>query len=150
MGDALEVFLEERCGALCLDSKGDRERLVQLLWEFARDNPYYIDALVDERLEVKGWLVRGQSSGLLQVGHRAFQEAIMVQDAVNPVAIVRALHHAVRAVFKESNELSHGTTWITNHPVMVLFVSKLASLCRPDDTGVFSAAYKACMEARRG
>lgn len=60
---------------------------------------------------------------------KAAQDALMVQDACNLSGVARSFQEAVQAVNEEAHQLGEGTDWRNNHPVIRLFVDKLASLC---------------------
>jgi len=142
---ALLDYLVRECGGLILRDAEDRRRLVKAFRAFAATNSMYVDSLVEERLLSAGWLAR-DGLGLLKVGKKAYKEAMSVQDAVNPLPIVRAFYLATLAVHKASDELSKGTDWIREHPVVVLFASKIESLVRSGDPPTFRRAYMACRD----
>jgi len=65
---------------------------------------------------------------------QAAQTAIDVQDASNLSGVVKSLAGPVMdALWEESRRIGKGTKWINEHPIVTLFLSKLASLNRSQD-----------------
>ena len=52
----------------------------------------------------------------------------MAQDAVNASGVARSMVRATEVLWQLARAGGHGTEWINRHPVMTLYVSKLASL----------------------
>lgn len=71
-----------------------------------------------------------------------YRRALIVQDACNLSGVVKSLAELVSRLWKEPD--CTGTDYINRHPLVVLYVNKLASLSRADDG--FSAAYAICKE----
>lgn len=78
---------------------------------------------------------------------RAAQDALPVQDACNLSGVARSFLQAVAAVNEEAHRIGEGTAWRNNHPIIRLYVDKLASLSGmqgPTAEGNYSAAYEEC------
>lgn len=58
----------------------------------------------------------------------AAQTALDAHGAVNLSGVVLDFARVVRALWGEANLRGRGTEWVNTHPIVVLFVSKLASL----------------------
>ncbi len=73
-------------------------------------------------------------------------EALGVQDTCNLGGVSRSFAEVVSALHKVKTY--SGTEWIRHHPVVILFVSKIASLTSNDGTDVmsFHYAYELCKE----
>jgi len=71
-------------------------------------------------------------------------DALMVQNACNLTAVLRSAHEAARTLLRHPD--STGTDWVNQHPVMVLYADKIASLtgCNDIYSGNFDRAYDAC------
>ncbi len=59
---------------------------------------------------------------------QAAQTALDVQDACNLSGVVFSFAEAMNAVCEEQQRIGQGTKWKNEHPVVYLFVSKLADL----------------------
>lgn len=66
------------------------------------------------------------------------KEALQVQDACNPRGVLRGWMRVLEAI--EAENPYGDTEFFMHHPAMVLFASKMASLCDADYG--FSAAYQ--------
>ena len=80
------------------------------------------------------------------------RSALLVQDACNLSGVAHSLSRAVTRIWELARELGHGTDWVNQHPVVVLFVDKLASLARCqgiDSTSMdaYGRAYDLCKAA---
>ena len=75
---------------------------------------------------------------------QAKKDAIQVQDACNLSGVVFSFAQAMAAVCEEADRLGKGTEWKNNHPVSVLFASKLASLTHCERGVTLSNAWAAC------
>lgn len=71
-------------------------------------------------------------------------EAVFVQDACNLSGCVFAFARAMEFLCELSNEHNLGTKWKNNHPISVMYSSKIASLTNSDDYTVFGGAYDYC------
>ncbi len=59
----------------------------------------------------------------------AAQSAILCQDACNLSGVLASFHNIVMDVlWPEARRLGHGTQWVNSHPIVALFLDKLASL----------------------
>jgi hypothetical protein len=56
------------------------------------------------------------------------QAALDVQDACNLSGVVFVFADVMHVINEESTREGHGTTWKNNHPIVRLFVDKMASL----------------------
>lgn len=59
---------------------------------------------------------------------RAAQNAIQVQDACNLSGIAFSFHAAIEAVCERCTELGQGTRWKNTHPIVTLYLLKMAEL----------------------
>lgn len=75
------------------------------------------------------------ASGAVEAQRRAAADAVVVQDAVNLVAVVGCLHRHLETLHDTG---VYGNSLI-NHPVALAFVSKLNSLCRMTPTRELAA-----------
>ena len=86
----------------------------------------------------------------------AAQRAIDVQDAVNlSGAVVRFREVVVDALWPAAAQRQEGTSWVNQHPVAVLFATKVAALAgvEPmDETSVerYREALRQCQEIASG
>lgn len=79
-----------------------------------------------------------------------YEDSLTVQDACNLSGVVFSFAEAMQAICEESNVLGKGTDWKNNHPIAVLYASKIASLTGCEISLNFSEAYdkvKAVLEA---
>jgi hypothetical protein len=69
------------------------------------------------------------------------QQSLDVQDASNLSGVVHSFSKAMDVLWAEARLHGHGTAWINHHPIVTLFVDKLASLNGSQDNSsvVFSA-----------
>jgi hypothetical protein len=59
----------------------------------------------------------------------AAQTALDVQDAVNLAGVLRSFNEIVTdVIWPEANRLGQGTDYVNTHPIVTLFLHKLASL----------------------
>jgi hypothetical protein len=58
----------------------------------------------------------------------AARTAIGVQDAVNLSGVAHSLAEAVSAIWDEAHRQGQSTEWVNAHPVVTLFLDKLADL----------------------
>lgn len=71
-----------------------------------------------------------------------WENALLVQDACNLSGVVISFAEAMKVLCKEGLD----TDARNNHPIAILFSSKIASLTGSESMGIFSAAYS---EAQR-
>ena len=92
---------------------------------------------------------------------KAAQNALQVQDAVNSQAVINSLQRDITAMKQNAEYICDGdvfnldTDTTNQHPVVILYLSKLCSLARCDDGGDvsfqrFSDAYAACHKLAKG
>ena len=55
-------------------------------------------------------------------------EAWRAQDACNASGVARSMVRATETLWHLARAGGHGTEWVNRHPVMTLYLSKLASL----------------------
>lgn len=60
---------------------------------------------------------------------KAAADALKCQNACNLSGVAHSFLTAVQAVNEEARRLGEGTDWRNNHPIIRLYVDKLASLC---------------------
>lgn len=78
---------------------------------------------------------------------QAAQSALDVQNACNASGIIRSLHEIVMDVLWKAPECQ-GTRWINSHPIVTMFLLKLAELngCGSTLDPSYEPAEKACQE----
>lgn len=84
---------------------------------------------------------------------KAARDAILVQNACNTSGIIASMQVALGAVNDDLREKGrHNSIAVKNHPVIILFTSKLADLVlgQMTDIDVYSRAYDACKALARG
>lgn len=77
------------------------------------------------------------------------EEAIAIQDACNLSGVVHSLDRTItdlRAIARA--EGWENTPTLNNHPIVVMYVNKLSSLCNADHDATFAHAYEWCNNAR--
>lgn len=69
------------------------------------------------------------------------QQSLDCQDACNLSGVVISFAKGMDVLWAEAREHGHGTGWINRHPIVTLFIDKLASLngSQGDSSVVFSA-----------
>lgn len=60
---------------------------------------------------------------------QAAKDALMCQNACNLSGVAHSFLQAVQAVNEGARRIDEGTDWRNNHPIIRLYVDKLASLC---------------------
>ena len=71
------------------------------------------------------------------------EEAVMVQDASNLVAVIGSFARTVQEVrYRLESEGKHGSTDVWQHPVCVLYSNKISSLTSSDSVTLFGNALK--------
>lgn len=87
---------------------------------------------------------------------QAAQQALDVQNACNLSGVVHALERVVQDVlWPEARSQGKGTDWVNQHPIVTLFLDKLASLNRTqclcsDQMHKFGTAYEQVEQLARG
>jgi hypothetical protein len=71
-----------------------------------------------------------------------YRKAIIAQDAVNASGLVHSLSEVMPRIREEPD--CTGTDYVNHHPIVVLYINKLASLNCSCDTLTYSAAYALC------
>jgi hypothetical protein len=61
---------------------------------------------------------------------QAAQTAIQVQDASNLSGVVHSFNEVMGALWLEAHRLGKGTGWVNQHPIVTMFLDKMASLNR--------------------
>lgn len=87
-----------------------------------------------------------------QLDPRDYSDAILVQDACNLSGVVHSLSRVMTKIWATARTANHGTEWVNNHPIAVMYASKIASLTgQCTDTTAFEKAYDICRsEAKNG
>jgi hypothetical protein len=81
----------------------------------------------------------------------AAQWAIDCQDASNLSGVVHSFDKAVSAIWEEAHRTGKGTAWVNTHPIVTLYLSKLASLNRNYmECSDFGASLYACESIVKG
>lgn len=150
MSDVRDVLLRtlNECDWAVLERLHDREEVAAQVEEWLVVNPAALEQLLERTFGDEGWTALDEHKKIV-VGPRAYKEALAVQDACNPLPVVRAFYMAALAVHRASEDQERGTDWIAGHPVMVLFASKMASLTDCDAAETFRCAYRSCREKQR-
>ena len=78
----------------------------------------------------------------------AAQTALDCQDACNLSGVVFAFARAMQIICDEANAKGYGTAWKNEHPIVILFVDKLADLSRARLMNL--KAYASCMKLAKG
>lgn len=73
-----------------------------------------------------------------------YQRAIDVQDACNISGVIESLHAVLKSIRDTAHVKGHGTDWINEHPIIVMYASKIYSLSHADE--YFSESYRQCRE----
>jgi len=58
------------------------------------------------------------------------QQALDVQDACNLSGVAKALGRAMDVLWAEAHARNEGTDWVNQHPIVTLYLDKLAHLNR--------------------
>ena len=69
--------------------------------------------------------------------------ALTVQDACNLSGVVHAWSRIMELLWEEARRTGQGTDFVNNHPICVLFASKVASLTHCESASRFSEAWDA-------
>jgi|GEM_PF-2361523 len=77
---------------------------------------------------------------------QAARDALDVQDACNLSGVAHSFLQAVQAVNAEMRDRGEGTEWRNNHPIIRLYVDKLASMAGVQGWTDLSGAYAECRE----
>lgn len=80
----------------------------------------------------------------------AAQAALDCQDACNLSGVVFSFAKAMQIICDEANAKGYGTAWKNEHPIVLLFVDKLGSLCHVQDAITHSRAYDSCKRLAEG
>lgn len=79
---------------------------------------------------------------------QAAKDALLVQDACNLSGVLHSFSQAMEAINAAMRDAGEGTDWRNNHPIVRLYVDKLASLCGMQGSQAFehySTAYHWCV-----
>jgi len=79
----------------------------------------------------------------METMQQAAQAALASQTACNLSGVVHSMSQAATLLWKEALANGEGTTWVNNHPIMVLFATQVAHLTR-----VTAIASEACDYSR--
>jgi hypothetical protein len=79
---------------------------------------------------------------------QAAHDALACQDACNASGVVHSFDQAMSALWDEAHKQGKGTEWVNRHPIVTLFIDKLASLNRTQClcSGSMDAVHKATTE----
>ena len=77
----------------------------------------------------------------------AAKSALEVQDACNIGGVSRTFAGAVAAVFGEAHLQGKGNDWVASHPIVTMFLLKMAELNGKIQCTTMDPAYKAALEA---
>lgn len=83
---------------------------------------------------------------------RDYRDAIEVQDACNPGGVIRSLAKVMPKIYNEERAVGgSGTDWVRSHPILYLYVNKLAQLTQQGLTGYdeYRVAYEICERLSR-
>jgi len=73
-----------------------------------------------------------------------YRSALVVQDAVNLSGVVHSFSAILTKLWGQARKEGKGTQWVNDHPISIMFSSKIASLTGCDTGKRFSDAYDAC------
>jgi hypothetical protein len=75
-----------------------------------------------------------------------FEDTLMMLDACNGAALIPALAEIIPRIWEEARTFGKGTTWVTRHPIMLLFINKISSLQhgKEIDYDMWERAYHYC------
>lgn len=76
------------------------------------------------------------------------QQSLDIQDACNLSGVVHALSRGMEVLWAEAHRIEQGTEWVNKHPIVTLFLDKLASLngtqsWTGENISTYTAAYSA-------
>ncbi len=83
----------------------------------------------------------GQSFGLRPIDYKS---ALEVQNAVNLSGVVRTFSEITSRIWHEARQKGKGTDWVNQHPICVLFSSKISSLAGSEQPVKFGSSYEKC------
>lgn len=58
------------------------------------------------------------------------QQSLDIQDACNAAGVAHAFSRGMTVLWAEAQRTGKGTEWVNQHPIVTLFLDKLASLNR--------------------
>lgn len=73
-----------------------------------------------------------------------YQNAVRVQDACNLSGVVEDFNAVLKEIWKEARKKGQGTQWVNEHPISMLYASKIAQLSRCEEG--FGLAYRICVD----
>lgn len=79
-----------------------------------------------------------------------YKRAIDVQDACNLSAVVHDFSNVMKRVWVEARKNGKGTAWVNQHPVAVMYSSKISSLTGSEASLSFRKSYAACIAKSKG
>jgi hypothetical protein len=83
---------------------------------------------------------------------RDFEDALACKNAVDAGALVISLAEMIPRIWDEARQNNAGTEWVAKHPIMILFISKIADLQAGGiyPYHIFNMAYNyCCMRANK-
>ena len=83
---------------------------------------------------------------------QAAQSTLDVQSACNASGVVFGLSKAMDAICDESNRRGKGTDWKNKHPILYLYVNKLADMTGQNDLDIdaYGKAHDLCARIAEG
>ena len=83
-----------------------------------------------------------------------YQDALDVQNACNLSGVVQSFSDILGRIWEEAHASGHGTLWVNQHPISVLFTNKIADLAHGDSPEQYGEAvetiYTRLLEWRGG
>jgi hypothetical protein len=75
-----------------------------------------------------------------------YTDTLQMLDAVNATALLKSLNEIVPRIWEEADFYKKGTSWVNSHPIMLLWIGKIASLSYGRDAPYdkWSKAYEYC------
>lgn len=75
-----------------------------------------------------------------------FKDTLQMLDACNGPALLKSLAEIVPRIWEEADFYKKGTSWVCSHPIMLLWIGKIADLSYGRDAplGKWSKAYQYC------
>ena len=73
-----------------------------------------------------------------------YKSAMLSQGACNLGGLIHGWARAMTEIQRQAHEAGHGTAWINEHPVNVLFAQQVFHLTNCHDALTYSRAYDVC------
>jgi len=77
-----------------------------------------------------------------------YQEALKIQDASNIMAVIHEFSRTMKRLRELTGKIDTNT--YREHPIIIMFSSKIASLCHSEDVSVLLHAFDECKKHTEG